>query len=103
MRHVLFFLLLGFSTLVALVLAFPFLMTECNLYITQAAIDQCFDRSARAFKVYSLTAVATFALSILLHFRSRRWGWFAAIGVCVLPWPMISLIAQIWWPDMPSQ
>ncbi|MGF7146685.1 hypothetical protein FHS96_000294 [Sphingomonas zeicaulis] len=63
-----------FALLPALIFAFPFMMSECQLNSTQAEIDACFARNAWGFRIYAGSLLGFLAVSIVLYARASRWA-----------------------------
>jgi hypothetical protein len=95
MRHVLFVLLLPFSGLLALIFSFPFMMSECQLNDTQAAIDRCFAANNLGLTIYTLTALGFLVAALWLHIRKSRWSWLAVLCVGVAPLGTVLLLTSL--------
>lgn len=73
------------ALIVAALLAFPFLMNECQLNNTQAEIDTCFARNSSSSQIYVASLVGFIAFSITLFSRQNKWAFLSIALVAFGP------------------
>lgn len=93
MRHVIFWLLLVAATLLALILALPLAISECQLNDTPLEIDTCFARNAWAIRVYAVTFFCFLGFSTILYARASRWALPSLIFTAAGPFCLLLALA----------